>query len=230
MFRIRPLREEEIALASGLSKLVYRSSVEPRWADPGLWNMTERYVEQQSLMEKYKSGQLLLWGIYDVKEADQAPVSTEADRQPLSSADASDGGSANGQGKPTLCGVGGMQREGHITMLYVLPEYQRKGAGGLLMGVMEDYAFRALRLQRITLSAMPSWNIPYFKRFGFEMTNQSDRVDPMFTYMEKRIPKTSGQTARYESRPLSEKTVLIVVLGTLGLLAVIAFAYAFGLF
>ena len=62
-----------------------------------------------------------------------------------------------------MIAMSGMQKEGHITMLYVLPVFQRRGCGRCLLEEMKAYAANQYQLQRVTLSAMPAWTADYYR-------------------------------------------------------------------
>ena len=66
-----------------------------------------------------------------------------------------------------MIAMSGMQKEGHITMLYVLPVFQRRGCGRCLLEEMKAYAANQYQLQRVTLSAMPAWTADYFTKRRF---------------------------------------------------------------
>ena len=55
-----------------------------------------------------------------------------------------------------MVAVSGMQSEGHITLLYVMPYYQRRGYGKKLLLTMREYAREKLELAQVTVNAMPA--------------------------------------------------------------------------
>lgn len=75
-----------------------------------------------------------------------------------------------------LCGVGAIQRDGRITMLYVCPDCQRRGMGLLLLNAMRDYAMAALGLSRVTIEVTPVTLAPYFYKRGFAVAPQGTGV------------------------------------------------------
>ena len=67
-----------------------------------------------------------------------------------------------------LCGVCGMTNEGHITMLYVHPQYLRRGIGKSFWRV-GIYARMQLKLMQVSVNAMPAYTADYFAgRVGFK--------------------------------------------------------------
>ena len=61
-----------------------------------------------------------------------------------------------------LVGVSGLQTDGMITLLYVLPQYSRRRCGMRLLSVMKEYAYTVLHLNRIIVNATPAWTAMYF--------------------------------------------------------------------
>jgi len=66
-----------------------------------------------------------------------------------------------------MVAVSGMQSEGHITLLYVMPYYQRRGYGKKLLLTMREYAREKLELAQVTVNAMPAWTADYFTKRRF---------------------------------------------------------------
>lgn len=119
-----------------------------------------------------------------------------------------------------LCAVGGMQPEGHITMLYVLPQFQRRGIGRKLLAAMQKYAFSTCKLAGITVNATPAWTANYFKKSGFRMMRQQSG-NGAFASLEK---KSSG-VMEYETRPISPKVLLGISIGVLCLIVAVTLIY-----
>lgn len=71
-----------------------------------------------------------------------------------------------------LCGVCGMTNEGHITMLYVHPQYLRRGIGKKLLERVRIYARMQLKLMQVSVNAMPAYTADYFSRVGFKSAYQ----------------------------------------------------------
>lgn len=119
-----------------------------------------------------------------------------------------------------ICGVGAMQPEGHITMLYVLPQYQRRRIGRSLLGIMRKFAFVRYKHAKVTLSAVPSWTSAYFAKSGFAPMKLPQPVSPLIVPMEAK----TDRSMEYKARPLSEKPIAItaaVFLGAILLMSVI---------
>ena len=112
-----------------------------------------------------------------------------------------------------LCAVSGMQREGHITMLYVLPFYRKRKMGISLLKEMKRYAADVLGLDRLTVNALPAWSAGFFQRGGFRQMDPRQGGMSRFVCMEAKIAKETT----YPIKPLSEKVIVGVTSGYLGL-------------
>lgn len=66
-----------------------------------------------------------------------------------------------------MCAVSAMQNTGHVTMLYVRPQFQNRRMGTQLLNGMIGYAASALQANRITINVTPAAATPYFYRKGF---------------------------------------------------------------
>lgn len=111
-----------------------------------------------------------------------------------------------------LCGVCGMTNEGHITMLYVHPQYLRRGIGKKLLERVRIYARMQLKLMQVSVNAMPAYMADYFRRVGFKSTcqggfnnGQSDMYVPMTA--------KSIYQVEYTPRHISDKTFIAISVG-----------------
>ncbi|MGN0141852.1 MAG: GNAT family N-acetyltransferase [Roseburia sp.] len=68
-----------------------------------------------------------------------------------------------------LCGICAMQKTGHVTMLYVRQESQRRGCGTAMLSAMNSYAAGALHLERITVNVTPIAAAGFFYGRGFTL-------------------------------------------------------------
>ncbi len=110
-----------------------------------------------------------------------------------------------------LCAVSGMQKEGHITMLYVLPFYQRRKMGIALLKEMKHYAASKLELRRLTVNALPAWSAGFFQRGGFRQMDPRQGGMSRFVSLEAKISKE----VEYPVKPISEKALVGLVSGFL---------------
>ena len=109
----------------------------------------------------------------------------------------------------TIVGMSAMQSEGHITMLYVHPMYQRHGIGKKLLEEMRKYAKSIYNHSGVTLNAMPVWTENYFAKRKFR------RMDVMPNQDFVSMQAASLDEITYEKKPLSTGVVLSVVFGSL---------------
>lgn len=86
-----------------------------------------------------------------------------------------------------LIGIGGMQSDGMITLLYVLPQYAQQGCGRALIKTMKIYAQEQLGLMNITVNATPSWTAPYFQKQGFVRLCPDSDMQVPFVPMQAEI-------------------------------------------
>lgn len=87
----------------------------------------------------------------------------------------------NGQ----MCGVGAMQNVGHITMLYVKPQFARRHVGTELVNRMCIYAASMLHREHVTI-CVPPVVAPYFYHIGFTLI-QGSEAGRSYVPLERRI-------------------------------------------
>lgn len=98
-----------------------------------------------------------------------------------------------------MVAVSGMQSDGMITMLYVLPQFAGKGCGTNLLHLMRIYAKETYGILKVTLNATPAWTAYYFAKQGFAFTNGKKDIQVPFVnmyavydkyqmYTKKRVP------------------------------------------
>lgn len=118
-----------------------------------------------------------------------------------------------------MVAMSGMQSEGHITMLYVLPVFQRRGYGKQLLAEMRRYAADVQQLSTVTLSAMPAWTADYFKKRKF----QPLAVAQPCSFVPMQADAITNMT--YEKKPLSTAAVIGTSVGGLVICAAIAVGF-----
>ncbi len=121
----------------------------------------------------------------------------------------------NGQ----IYAVSAMQSEGHITMLYVLPQFMNRGTAAALLETMGSYAGSTWGLDCVTLNAMPTWSENFFVRHGFARAAQLPPNAP-FVPMVRKLRREVA----YEKRPFPMGAALILGI----LLVIISFALVIG--
>ena len=87
----------------------------------------------------------------------------------------------NGQ----MCGVGAMQNVGHITMLYVKPQFARRHVGAELVNRMCIYAASMLHREHVTICVSPVV-ASYFYHIGFTLI-QGSAAGQNYVPLERRI-------------------------------------------
>lgn len=120
-----------------------------------------------------------------------------------------------------LYAMGAMQPEGHITMLYVLQQFQKRGTGRALLDEMKKYAFNTYNHTSVTLNAMPSWTADYFRRREFSEITAGQNITSPFISMKSKIKSAPD----YEARPVNMNVVLGISIGTLVLVTLVAVIY-----
>ena len=115
-----------------------------------------------------------------------------------------------------MVAVSGMQSEGHITLLYVLPYYQRRGYGKKLLLAMREYARGTLELAQVTVNAMPAWTASYFSK------NKFKAVQPVpYVFMHAK----SVESTDYPKKEIPTAAILATSLGGLAICTAIAIVF-----
>lgn len=123
--------------------------------------------------------------------------------------------------KEELCAVSAMRNNGHITMLYVRPAFQRKGYGTTLLSWMRGWAKKYLRLKKVTVNVTPAVQAGYFAHVGF-------RQIPVAVQQASFLPmeaKTGEMPQIRPDRTIRWNAILGVSIGTLVLVVGIAIVY-----
>ena len=111
-----------------------------------------------------------------------------------------------------LCGVCGMTNEGHITMLYVHPQYLRRGIGKKLLERARIYARMQLSLMQVSVNAMPAYTADYFRRVGFKNTYQGGFCNGQSDMYVPMTAKSIYQV-EYTPRRISDRTFIAISVG-----------------
>ncbi len=136
--------------------------------------------------------------------------------------------------KRGLCAVSGMQPEGHITMLYVVPYAQKHKIAKELLRTMRAYARSEWHLKRVSVNALLVWTSTYFARRGFYYTNESGeriaaplQADSAASRYASYLPMAAKtiDEQRYPVRPTKDWVVTLVVLGFLALVFLVVIIF-----
>ena len=119
-----------------------------------------------------------------------------------------------------MVAMSGMQREGHIIMLYVLPVFQRRGCGKELLLAMRKYAESKYQLSYVTLNAMPAWTTSYFAKRKFKQMSMLQGMCPYISMRAKTIHEVS-----YETKSVSSGWIIGTSLGGLAVCAAVAIGF-----
>lgn len=111
-----------------------------------------------------------------------------------------------------LCGVCGMTNEGHITMLYVHPQYLRRGIGKKLLERVRIYARMQLKLMQVSVNAMPAYTADYFRRVGFKSAYQGGFCNGQGDMYVPMTAKSIYQV-EYTPRHIADKTFIAISVG-----------------
>ena len=175
---IRILQEEEIKIASGLSRYVFDTCLRNRMEFPQTIAFVDEYISESNLQNLTQACELILWGAFEGEQ---------------------------------LVAVSGLQRDGLITMLYVLPQCQNRGYGGRLLKTMSDYAKDICGFEKVTLNANPAWTSFYFAKMGFTHVNPDQDIKAPFVPMYAMSNYMEG----FEKRPVSKRVIAFTVAGCL---------------
>lgn len=118
-----------------------------------------------------------------------------------------------------LWAVGGMQIDGLITMLYVLPQYFHRGMGTGILNTMRAYAKEVLGLTSVYVNATPASTMYYFESQGFRTAgpkrNTSQAYVSMYVSLESMEIKTNKKVPLPVLLGATIGTVVLVTILTL---------------
>ncbi len=108
-----------------------------------------------------------------------------------------------------MVGVSGLESDGMITMLYVLPHLFNKGIGRQLLEKMRVYAKEAYGLEKVLVNATPAWTAFYFVKQGFSylQPNQNMRVPFVSLYA------LSKQIGLITNRRIPKRYMILALIG-----------------
>lgn len=120
-----------------------------------------------------------------------------------------------------MVAVAGLQLDGMITMLYVLPQCQNKGYGSRLLKTMREYAKNACGFEKVVLNANPAWTSGYFGKMGFVNTNSIQDMHMPFVSMYAK----SSDIAGFEKKTVSKKVIVFAIIASILLATIAGTAY-----
>lgn len=116
-----------------------------------------------------------------------------------------------------LVGVAGMQIDGMITLLYVLPQYMGRNCGMRLLMTMREYAKEQLQLSKVFVNATPAWTAGYFKKQGFLPVNPNQNMRVPFIPMEAYSEKMAFQ----KKEKITGKVIALAILACVGFATIV---------
>lgn len=117
-----------------------------------------------------------------------------------------------------LVGVSGMQTDGMITLLYVLPQYGRRKCGASLLFTMREYAKNCLKLHKVTVNATPAWTSQYFQKQGFTLINPNTNLRVPFVSMQA----LSEKIALQKKEKISGRTIAWAIIACVGFATIVS--------
>lgn len=111
-----------------------------------------------------------------------------------------------------LVGTAGLQSDGMITMLYVLPQFSRRAIGSQLLTAMREYAKETLGLERVSVNATPAWTAFYFAKQGFYFVNPNANMRQPFVTLYA----PSDQMVFYKKEKITGKTIALAIAAGFG--------------
>ena len=116
-----------------------------------------------------------------------------------------------------LVGVAGLQTDGMITLLYVLPQYMARGCGMHLLTEMREYAQIVLHLDKVIVNATPAWTAAYFKKNGFDLMNPNQNMHVPFVSMQA----SSKQIQFQKKEKISGRMIAWAIVACVGFATVV---------
>lgn len=115
-----------------------------------------------------------------------------------------------------MCAVSAMQMNGHITMLYVRPEYAGRKLGTNLLTYMCAYAEGILHKEKVTICVTPASCAPYFYKKGFEVMQEVPWTETYLPLARRTTWRPKGkEEVVYEKRNVRPKLIALLMAGVL---------------
>ena len=108
-----------------------------------------------------------------------------------------------------MVAVSGIQSDGMITLLYVLPQCQNRGYGSGLLKAMGEYAKDVCGFQKVLVNANPAWTSFFFKKKGFYYMNANQDLKAPFVPMYA----MAGETEVSSKKTVAKKWMALAAIG-----------------
>lgn len=122
-----------------------------------------------------------------------------------------------------LVGVGGIQSDGLLTMLYVLPQFWGRKYGTKLLFAIREYVRDVMHMERITVNATPAWTASYFVKQGFTYNEKKPNLYKPFVSLYA----LSEKTTLYRREPITGKTIALAIAACVGVATLIGSLFMF---
>lgn len=125
-----------------------------------------------------------------------------------------------------IVGVAAMTESAHLVMLYVLPQYQRRGFGKALLEELRYSAYENGKHPLLTVNVIPTWMSGYFLKRKFRYTNLGSSQPLWYVPMERDTEKLP----RYQKRKVNPGIILGLSLGTIAVAVLLIVGYLYKMF
>lgn len=122
-----------------------------------------------------------------------------------------------------IVGVSGLQSDGMITMLYVLPQCWRRGYGNGLLSAMRQYAKEKYGMEKVLVNATPAWTSTYFTRKGFAFVAAQQNMHVPFVT----LCANSENMQTFQKKRVSGKVIAGAIIGCFLFATIVAFLFLF---
>jgi len=110
-----------------------------------------------------------------------------------------------------MVAVSGLQSDGMISLLYVLPQCQNRGYGSQLLKTMREYGKNICNFAGVTVNANPAWTSFFFGKKGFYHVNFNQDFHAPFVPMYASSTNIGG----FEKRPVSKMVIALAIVGNI---------------
>lgn len=109
-----------------------------------------------------------------------------------------------------LCGISAIRQDGHIALLFVKKEWQRRGAARMLFYAMQQYCVIERMEVQMTVSATPN-AVEAYKHLGFHPTNNEQIVDGIRFVPMAYVIKDAGKIVTGGGRTRNKTSGIILI-------------------
>lgn len=121
-----------------------------------------------------------------------------------------------------LCGMSAIKQDGHVILLFVKKNWQKKGAARMLFYAMQQYLVIERAVVQMTVSATPN-AVEAYKHLGFRPTNSEQIVDGVRFVPMAYVIVDAANIATGGGRTGTKRVGLLLVLLVIGFLGMSIF-------